>query len=76
MSFTCDKCHQAQVPHTKPIRVVVETRRRSYPRRYAKDGKKIIDEGGHGSEIVREMNLCPLCFYRGELVDGKFTAKS
>lgn len=61
MSFICDKCHKPQRNHIKPIRVVVEIRKKIYPIRYAKDGKTVIDKGGKGIEIAREMNLCLPC---------------
>jgi len=61
MSFRCEGCGKVPGVQRKPIRVVVETREKIYPVRYAKDGKTVIDKGGKGSEIVREMNLCSFC---------------
>jgi hypothetical protein len=56
-------------PQHPPIEKVVETRRREYPFRrgahlFMKDGhlKKKDDRGGVGSEIVREVVVCPGCF--------------
>jgi hypothetical protein len=65
MSFICDKCLKPQSNHEKPYRVIVETRKRIYPKRFAKDGKTIIDNGGDGWEIAREMNLCKSCHEEG-----------
>ena len=45
------------------MRVVVETRRKQYPRRdYIHRGIGYTDAGGSGSEVVREANLCIDCF--------------
>ena len=61
MSFKCDGCQKTQANRDKPIRVVAETREKIYPIRYAKDGKTVIDNGGRGTEIAREINLCAPC---------------
>ena len=61
MSFICEGCFNPQDTYEKPIRFVSETRKKVYPVRYAKDGKTIIDKGGTGIEIAKEMNLCRNC---------------
>ncbi len=59
MSFTCEKCGQAQRPRSKPVRVVVERRAKTYPR--VEIGDEIIDSGGSGWEIAREIIICRGC---------------
>jgi len=61
MSFICEGCFRPQETYDKPVRFVSETREKIYPKRYAKDGKTVIDNGGKGIEIVKEMNLCGYC---------------
>ena len=62
MSFKCEKCGNYQGAGKKPIRVVVETRVISYPQRYADPEHKIcIDNGGAGTAIVKESNMCNEC---------------
>lgn len=66
------RCHLGDVvvpANTPSHRKVVETRRRRYPFRekanhFMKDGrpKTTDDPGGTGSEIVREVLVCPSCF--------------
>lgn len=60
MSFRCDNCHEPQSAGTKPYKVVLQTRKKSYPARTARNGA-IIDNGGTGREIVREVKLCLKC---------------
>jgi hypothetical protein len=61
MSFICDCCLTPLGNGTKPIRRVLETREKHYPTRFAQDGKTVIDRGGIGREIVREVSLCKKC---------------
>lgn len=63
MSFICQKCEEAQPKGTEPVKVVVETRKKNYPVRYGTfEGKTVtIDEGGTGTEIVRELTVCAAC---------------
>ena len=49
MSFRCDRCKTATAKGEKMTRRVTETRPRIYP------------NGGRGTEIVREVRLCPRC---------------
>jgi hypothetical protein len=64
--YRCQVCGVVAPPNTPAHRKVVETRRREYPFRkdahlFIKDGrpKKKDDRGGVGSEIVREVVVCP-----------------
>ena len=59
MSFICEQCKQVQRPRSKPIRVVVESRVKYYPR--AEIGDETTDSGGSGWEIVREIMVCRRC---------------
>lgn len=60
MSFRCEWCKESQPNGTKPTRLVIETRERIYLPRYDRSGAK-IDNGGKGTEIVKEMNVCSGC---------------
>jgi len=59
MSFRCEKCGQAQPPRSKPIMKVIETRNKFYPRIEIDD--EIIDGGGSGWEIAKEIMICRRC---------------
>ncbi len=63
MSFKCIKCNKTQPSGTKPFRDILEIQKVRYPRRYKNNDpmNEIIDEGGIGSEIVREGDLCSDC---------------
>lgn len=52
MSFRCDCCNTAQPPRTRPIRVVVETRKVSIGGGY--DGRVV-------TQIAKEENRCFPC---------------
>lgn len=54
--FYCLACNTNIGPHISPIKLVLETRSRVYPPRPLAN-----DPGGHGVEIVREVNVCPTC---------------
>lgn len=58
--YRCDKCGQSTEAHQELIRKVAVTRYKEYPERKDKRGN-IIDEGGDGREIVKELKLCPRC---------------
>jgi len=67
--YRCHVCDVVVPANTPSHRKVVETRRRRYPFRekahhFMKDGrsKTTDDPGGVGSEIVREVLVCPSCF--------------
>lgn len=62
MSFICDRCKVRQPHGANRIRVVIETRQKTYQARY-REGV-LIDPGGSGTEIVREENLCTGCANR------------
>jgi len=56
MSFRCKKCNEFQ--GTKPIKVVTETRRVTYPVAKDSNGRDYIPEGW---EVVKELDLCEKC---------------
>jgi hypothetical protein len=64
--YICEICEQVIPPHTKAIRVPVETRQRQYPSRqkqirHGRKLKTITVPGGIGYEIVHEAVACPEC---------------
>jgi len=59
VSFICEECEQVQRPRSKPVKVVVEKRYKTYPRVEIED--EVIDFGGSGWEIVREILVCRGC---------------
>lgn len=69
--FKCERCKGISDPMEKPVRIVVETREKVYPLRRAlpADGRPIyneedwpvIDNGGKGTEIVKEMTVHKAC---------------
>lgn len=63
--FICQKCGKSIGPRVAPNKVVVETRTKEYPQRFALDeyGNRgeMIDKGGVGTEIVREEIRCNDC---------------
>ena len=63
MSFICQKCEETMPNGTEPVKVVVETRKKSYPVRYGtfEGMTKTIDNGGTGTEIVSELMVCAAC---------------
>ena len=58
--YICEKCKRQLKPHNKPIKKVVKTRAKIYPERLR--GKDVIDKGGAGMEIVRELSVCEECY--------------
>ena len=61
MSFKCDRCSKVFPNHDAPIKTVTSIRDKEYPKRFAADGKTVIDNGGHGWEVAKEENLCATC---------------
>lgn len=60
--FICQVCGIQQGHGKKPIKKVVEYRDKVYPKRFADPECKIcIDNGGHGREIVKEIDVCEEC---------------
>ncbi len=65
--YTCQHCNRTAPPRTPATRVVVKTRRRLYPEKMPikvrRNGKvKIMKRNaGVGTEIVREIVVCPGC---------------
>ena len=65
MSFICEKCKKTQPNNTKPKKVIMRRRDKVYPLRREDplDPKStIIDNGGTGWEIVKEIKICTDCF--------------
>lgn len=58
MSFRCGICHKPQPPHTKPVKVVVERRKKHYSAQ-VNDG--VLGREGKGWEVVREVDCCSRC---------------
>ena len=62
MSFTCGICHRPiRRKHAKPDRIILETRSKVYPERRNRKGDKVIDKGGKGWEIAKEVDACRRC---------------
>jgi len=68
--YRCDVCDRVVPANTPCTRIVVETRAVEYPEREdahwtppsaGGKGKWIDDPGGSGTEIVRELRVCPDC---------------
>ena len=64
MAFRCGICDGAQDAGTVPVVLITEKREVSYPQRMK--GKKVIDPGGTGWEIVSEVNACADCAHNFE----------
>lgn len=80
--YICEICNKVAPPHTKEIRIPVETRTRKYPNRSKEVSrgrgktKTVNVPGGTGYEIVREIVCCPDCAakYRKEHQEELVTA--
>src|SRR6266542_2709728 len=70
--FRCEICGMSVPPRTRLQRLVTDTRDKRYPARAAANrvveqagGKRRVvwkdDPGGVGSEIAREVPVCPTC---------------
>lgn len=71
--YNCDICKKTTLPKTACIRITTETRQKTYQARQSvnriaswKDDRadKINstgDAGGKGTEIVKELKVCPTC---------------
>jgi hypothetical protein len=60
--FRCGKCNRVTAPHEKATMLVVETRdheHRSFT--YYKRGMELRDNGGAGTQIVKEIRVCASC---------------
>ena len=78
--FRCQSCQTVVPAGTRAQRVVVQTRPKTYEPRGDRPGfdrgsrfrgrrvkkKKVFDQGGTGTEIVRELLVCPSCASRYE----------
>jgi hypothetical protein len=60
MSFRCQRCGKPQPPGTPENKVTVATRDKIYDPRYDEEGE-LIDKGGGGREIAKEIRVCPEC---------------
>ena len=58
--YKCDKCGKSTEAGSSMIRKTIETRYKEYPERKDKRGN-VIDVGGDGREIAKELKLCPSC---------------
>ena len=70
--YRCQVCRQPIPANTPAYRRVVETREREYPARakancFRRKGRRKVtnDHGGRGSQIVREIVVCPTCSEAG-----------
>lgn len=64
MSYKCDRCNRSQFLFSRPTRRVIATAPITHPKRHRMVGgepREVIDEGGSGTRIVKEQNLCPAC---------------
>lgn len=65
MSFICEICNRPMPIGSKPIQYVTKTREVEYPERVVVDPlskkRKVIDRGGVGWEIVKQLNICKRC---------------
>lgn len=74
--FRCERCHSVVPAGTRETKLVLETRPKTYesrggmtrefPRSRRPMGRRArraqaFDKGGTGSEIVREISVCPKC---------------
>lgn len=66
--YRCDLCNRIVAAGNRAANLVLEHRQRRYPPRakanpIRRNGKKkrTDDPGGTGSEIVREVKVCPAC---------------
>lgn len=60
--FRCDACGKQSQPGEKMIRVVTETRPKTYTRtRTRRDGSEYEEEVGYGEEIVSEAKVHAAC---------------
>ncbi|GAB4160405.1 MAG: hypothetical protein Tsb009_37710 [Planctomycetaceae bacterium] len=73
--FRCQSCNTVVPPRTRSQKIVVQTRQRIYEPRGVDPSerrggrgrgrstrkKQAYDKGGQGTEIVRELMVCPNC---------------
>jgi hypothetical protein len=58
--FRCDACHEVTKPREKAHKFVVESRPKVYT-----DWQQSRKQG-RGTEIVKEINVCPACIQSGQ----------
>lgn len=63
MSYICGNCHVSQPPRTPAIPIVVETRKVEYTvqSRDPENDEAFITKVVKGSEVVKEVRVCPGC---------------
>lgn len=73
--FRCQQCGTVVPAGTRATKIVTQTRRKEYQPREAEPTsrggrfgrgrfsrrRRVIDRGGEGTEIVREIMVCPKC---------------
>lgn len=59
--FRCEMCHKAKNTYEKPVRVVTKTETIEHPQREDKRHPSGFDNGGMGTRIVEEKNVCAAC---------------
>lgn len=62
--FRCEnkKCNKVCEPRQPQHTVVVQTRDKQYQRKIYKHGKVVHVEDTYGTEIVKELKVCPECY--------------
>lgn len=60
MSFRCEACKTARPVKERSVQLVVRTTNFTHPARYNANGD-CIDNGGKGTQIVREKRVCKNC---------------
>ena len=63
--YICELCGAQTAPFESCYKKALEFRSKTYPERYETDPKtkkpKMIDKGGTGHEIAREIRVCKNC---------------
>ncbi len=59
MSFRCEQCNEVQPIYSRPNRIVVDARRKQYIQEETEDQPEKVT---YGWEIVKELDVCELCF--------------
>ena len=66
--FRCQNCNTVVPPRQKSAAVTVQRRPKSYEERSVevagrrgRSRTRVVDRGGYGHEIVRELKVCPTC---------------
>jgi hypothetical protein len=59
--FICKICNKQAKEGVSPTMVVLEEREKNYPVRYNQATGEVIDYGGTGKEIAKEVMACASC---------------